>query len=144
LVRHSLKYVPRRGYDQVVNDLKPIYTATDVDAAQEALERFDHKWGQQLPPVVRAWRDNREYVIPFMAFPPDVRRAVYTTDENVNGGTLISRSRGACGGARLAARGVARWPGCRRNRVRVGGGAVMGVRDRRRFAARSRVGVCRR
>src|SRR5436189_2803777 len=43
LIRHSLKYVPRRQYDQVVKDLKPIYTATDVDSAQEALERFAHK-----------------------------------------------------------------------------------------------------
>ena len=46
LIRHSLKYVPRARYDQVVKDLKPIYTATDVDAAQEALERFDQKWGR--------------------------------------------------------------------------------------------------
>ena len=80
LIRQSLRYVPRRQYDQVVKDLKPIYTATDVDAAQEALERFDQKWGAQLPPVVRAWRENWEYVIPFMAFPPDVRRVVYTTN----------------------------------------------------------------
>ena len=82
LIRHSLKYVPRRQYDQVTKDLKPIYTATDVDAAQEALERFDQKWGQQLPPVVKAWRENWEYVIPFMAFPPDVRRVVYTTNRH--------------------------------------------------------------
>jgi putative transposase len=80
LIRHSLKYVPRRQYDQVVKDLKPIYTAADVDAAQEALERFDQKWGAQLPPVVKAWRENWEYVIPFMAFPQDVRRVVYTTN----------------------------------------------------------------
>ena len=80
LIRQSLKYVPRRQYDQVVKDLKPIYTATDVDLAQDALERFDQKWGQQLPPVVKAWRENWEYVIPFMAFPPDVRRVVYTTN----------------------------------------------------------------
>jgi putative transposase len=80
LIRHSLKYVPRRQYDQVAKDLKPIYTATDVDAAQEALERFDQKWGTQLPPVIKAWRENWEYVIPFMAFPPDVRRVVYTTN----------------------------------------------------------------
>src|SRR5213082_2819312 len=80
LIRHSLKYVPRRQYDQVVKDLKPIYTATDVDQAQEALERFDQKWGKQLPPVVKAWRQNWEYVIPFMAFPPDVRRVIYTTN----------------------------------------------------------------
>jgi len=62
LIRHSLKYVPRRQYDQVAKDLKPIYTAADVDSAQEALERFDRKWGQQLPPVVKAWRENWEYV----------------------------------------------------------------------------------
>jgi putative transposase len=80
LIRHSLKYVPRRQYDQVVKDLKPIYTATDVDAAQEALDRFDQKWGAQLPPVIQSWRENWEYVIPFMAFPPDVRRVIYTTN----------------------------------------------------------------
>ena len=80
LIRQSLRYVPRRQYDQVTKDLKPIYTASDVDSAQEALERFEQKWGQQLPPVVRAWRENWEYVIPFMAFPPDVRRVIYTTN----------------------------------------------------------------
>jgi putative transposase len=80
LIRHSLKYVPRRQYDQVTKDLKPIYTATDVDSAQEALERFEQKWGAQLPPVVKAWRENWEYVIPFLAFPPDVRRVIYTTN----------------------------------------------------------------
>jgi putative transposase len=80
LIRQSLRYVPRRQYDQVTKDLKPIYTAVDVDSAQEALERFDQKWGQQLPPVVKAWRENWEYVIPFMAFPPDVRRVIYTTN----------------------------------------------------------------
>ena len=49
LIRHSLKYVPRRQYDQVVGDLKPIYSANDADAAMLALEAFDEKWGKQLP-----------------------------------------------------------------------------------------------
>jgi transposase-like protein len=80
LIRYSLKYVPRRQYDQVAKDLKPIYTAGDVDQALEALEAFEHKWGKQLRPVVKAWRDSWEYVIPFMAFPPDARRVVYTTN----------------------------------------------------------------
>src|SRR6266480_3142089 len=51
LIRHSLRYVPRRQYDQVVKDLKPIYTATDVDSARDALEAFDQKWGKQLPVI---------------------------------------------------------------------------------------------
>jgi putative transposase len=80
LIRHSLKYVPRRQYDQVVKDLKPIYRATDADAALAALEAFEEKWGQQLSPIVKAWRDAWEYVIPFLAFPEEVRRVIYTTN----------------------------------------------------------------
>src|ERR1700694_2241199 len=44
LIRHSLRYVPRREREQVARDLRPIYTATDADAAQAELERFDEKW----------------------------------------------------------------------------------------------------
>jgi putative transposase len=80
LIRHSLRYVPRRQYDQVVKDLKPIYRATDADAALAALEAFEEKWGQQLSPIVKAWRDAWEYVIPFLAFPEEVRRVIYTTN----------------------------------------------------------------
>src|SRR5436305_1447596 len=86
LIRTSLKYVPRREYDKVVKDLKPIYTATDVDAAERALEAFDEKWGQRFPPIIQAWRESWDYVIPFMAFPDEVRRVIYTTDENVKRG----------------------------------------------------------
>jgi len=80
LIRHSLKYVPRRQYDAVVRDLKPIYTAIDADAAMVALEAFEEKWGQQLPVIGRAWRSAWEYVTPFMAFEPEVRRVIYTTN----------------------------------------------------------------
>ena len=80
LIRTSLKYVPRRQYEQVVKDLKPIYQAVDADAALVALEAFEEKWGDQLPPVVKAWRDAWDHVTPFMAFPEEVRRVIYTTN----------------------------------------------------------------
>jgi putative transposase len=80
LIRHSLKYVPRRQYDAVVKDLKPIYTALDADAAYRALEAFEEKWGQQLPVIGQAWRSAWEHVTPFMAFEPEVRRVIYTTN----------------------------------------------------------------
>jgi putative transposase len=80
LIRHSLKYVPRRQYDAVVKDLKPIYTAIDSDQALLALEAFEEKWGQQIPVIGQAWRSAWEHVTPFMAFPPDVRRVIYTTN----------------------------------------------------------------
>jgi putative transposase len=80
LIRTSLKYVPRRQYEQVVKDLKPIYTAINSDAAEQALESFDQKWGAQLPVITQAWRDSWEYVIPFLAYEPEVRRVIYTTN----------------------------------------------------------------
>jgi putative transposase len=80
LIRQSLKYVPRRQYDQVTKDLRPIYTAIDSDHALQALEAFDQKWGEQLPVITQAWRDAWEHVIPFLAFPDEVRRVIYTTN----------------------------------------------------------------
>jgi putative transposase len=80
LIRHSLKYVPRREREQVARDLKPISTAVDADAAQAALEAFDEKWGSRYPVIAHAWLNAWEYVTPFVAFPPEVRRVVYTTN----------------------------------------------------------------
>jgi putative transposase len=80
LIRTSLRYVPRRDHDAVVKDLKPIYTAVNVDAAERALEAFEEKWGPKVPVIGQAWRDNWEYVIPFLAYEPEVRRVIYTTN----------------------------------------------------------------
>lgn len=80
LIRHSLKYVPRREKEQVARDLKPIYTAVDADAAQAALEAFDDTWGARFPVITQAWLNAWEYVTPFLAFPPELRRVVYTTN----------------------------------------------------------------
>jgi putative transposase len=80
LIRTSLRYVPRREREQVARDLKPIYTAADADAAQAELELFDEKWGARFPPITQAWLNAWEYVTPFLAFPAEVRRVIYTTN----------------------------------------------------------------
>ena len=49
LIRHSLKYVPRREREQVARDLKPIYTAIDADARPGRARDFDEKWGAAVP-----------------------------------------------------------------------------------------------
>jgi hypothetical protein len=99
LIRQSLRYVPRRSYDQVVKDLRPIYTAVDADAALAALGAFEEKWGDKLPVIGQAWRNSWEYVIPFLAFEPEVRRVIYTTDERVKG----------CAGRPLPESGAVEW-----------------------------------
>src|SRR5438874_1264694 len=80
LIRASLKYVPRREREQVARDLKPIYTAKDADQAQAELEAFDEKWGKRFPVITQAWLNAWEHVIPFLAFPAEVRRVIYTTN----------------------------------------------------------------
>jgi putative transposase len=80
LIRRSLRYVPRRELEKVAKDLKPIYTAADADAAWQALEAFDAKWGERFPPVVQAWQDAWEHFTPFLRFTDEVRRVAYTTN----------------------------------------------------------------
>jgi len=70
LIRHSLRYVPRREREQVARDLRPIYTAIDQDAAQAALEAFDDTWGSRFPVITQAWLNAWEHVTPFLAFSP--------------------------------------------------------------------------
>jgi hypothetical protein len=69
--------------ERVAKGLKPIYTALNAEAAHQELERFDEKWGARFPVITQAWLDAWEYVTPFLAFGPEVRRVIYTTDESV-------------------------------------------------------------
>jgi putative transposase len=80
LIRQSLRFVPDKHRRQIAKQLKPIYTAVDADAAADALAAFEHTWGERYPMIGNTWREAWEHVIPFLAFPPDVRRVVYTTN----------------------------------------------------------------
>ncbi len=87
LLRHSLDFAGQRDRRHLAAALKPIYTAPTAEAARERLAEFaDTPIGQRFPTVAAAWRRAWEYVVPFFAFPPAVRRVLYTTNalENVN------------------------------------------------------------
>jgi transposase-like protein len=79
-VRSSLRFVPYRDKRAVAADLKRIYTAVDRDHAEQELERFAEKWDQRYPTISASWIEHWERIVPFLAFPPDVRRVVYTTN----------------------------------------------------------------
>ncbi len=80
LIRNSLRFVPDKHRRAVAKELRPIYTAIDADAASEALAGFEKVWGERYPMIGKTWRDVWEHVVPFLAFPADVRRVVYTTN----------------------------------------------------------------
>jgi putative transposase len=79
-VRASLRFVPDKDKRAVAGDLKKIYTAADRDHAETELERFAEKWDQRYPMISASWIERFEQIVPFLAFPPDLRRVVYTTN----------------------------------------------------------------
>jgi putative transposase len=81
LLRNSLDFANWKERKPLAAALRPIYTAASADAALTALEAFEHgPWGVRFPTVVAAWRRAWTHVIPFFAFPPEVRRVIYTTN----------------------------------------------------------------
>jgi putative transposase len=79
-IRSSTRYVSYRERKAVAADLKKIYTAPDRDAAELELTAFAEKWDARYPMISASWIENWERIVPFMAFPADVRRIVYTTN----------------------------------------------------------------
>ena len=87
LIRNSLDYASWKDRKALAAAIKPIYTAPSAEAAQAELDAFEQgPWGQRFPTVAASWRRVWDKVIPFFAFPPEVRRVIYTTNaiESVN------------------------------------------------------------
>ena len=87
LIRNSLDFASWKDRKALAAAIKPIYTAVSAEAAEAELDAFAQgPWGQKFPTVVNAWRKAWDKVIPFFAFPPEVRRVIYTTNaiESVN------------------------------------------------------------
>jgi putative transposase len=80
MIRASLNYVTWKDRREVVADLKPIYKAMTADEAERQLGEFEEKWKKKYPAISRLWREHWERVIPFFAFPQEVRKIVYTTN----------------------------------------------------------------
>jgi putative transposase len=80
MVRNSLNYVPHKEKKAVAEDLKKIYQSDTVELARQALDDFECSWGEKYSAIVRSWRNNWERVVPFLDFPKDIRRVIYTTN----------------------------------------------------------------
>ncbi len=87
LIRNSLDFARWKDRKSLAAAIKPIYKAVSAEAAEAELNAVEAgPWGQKFPTVVAAWRRAWDRVIPFFAFPPEVRRVIYTTNaiESVN------------------------------------------------------------
>jgi putative transposase len=79
-IRGSLNYVSWKQRKAVAADLKPIYQASTVEQAEQKLDEFAAKWDGQYPTISQMWRRNWEHLIPFFAYPADIRKVIYTTN----------------------------------------------------------------
>ena len=81
LIRHSLDFATWKVRKELAAGRRTIYTAVDADQAAAALEAFAAgPWGQRYPAIVASWCRAWTHVVPFFAFPPDVRKVRYTTN----------------------------------------------------------------
>jgi len=98
LIRNSLDYASWKDRRALAAALRPIYAAATAEAAEAALDAFEAgEWGKKFPTVAAAWRRAWAQVIPFFAFPPEIRRVIYTTNaiESLNARVRkIIRTRG--------------------------------------------------
>jgi putative transposase len=80
MVRHSLKFVSWKQRKEMADDLKGIYSAATVEQAEANLAAFEGKWDVTHPKVSQSWRNNWQRIIPYFAYPPEIRRVIYTTN----------------------------------------------------------------
>jgi putative transposase len=86
MVRHSLNYVSWKQRKDVAKDLKAIYQSSTLEQAEMSLDEFEANWGDKFPTIGKSWRRNWERLTPLFSYPPEIRKAIYTTNaiESVN------------------------------------------------------------
>lgn len=80
MVRNSLRFVSWKDYKAVSTDLKRVYQAATEALALSELERFEQAWGAQYPQIAKSWTANWANLRTIFEYPPDIRKAIYTTN----------------------------------------------------------------
>ena len=77
-IRNSLAFVSWTDRKQIMPDLKAVYRAETAEMAAAELDHFEAVWGKRYPAIGQAWRRAWDYVVPLFAFPPAIRKMIYT------------------------------------------------------------------
>lgn len=87
-IRNSCKFVPWSERREFAAGLREIYSAVNEQAAADALDRFEQKWGGKYAYAIKSWRANWAELVTFLDFPPEIRHIIYTTNiiESLNSG----------------------------------------------------------
>ena len=80
MVRHSLNFVGYKKRKEVATDLSKIYRAATREEAELRLSEFAEKWDEKYPTISQSWQRNWERIVPFLSYPEEIRRVIYTTN----------------------------------------------------------------
>jgi transposase-like protein len=80
LVRNSLRYASKKHWSTITRQMRVIYTAATVEAAEAAFGEFTDTWRETYPAMIRSWETNWNEFVPFLEFPTELRKIVYTTN----------------------------------------------------------------
>lgn len=79
-IRNSTKFIASKDMREFMQDLKAVYQATNESVATSELENLDKKWGKKYDHVISSWRNNWENLATYFAYPPEIRKIIYTTN----------------------------------------------------------------
>jgi transposase-like protein len=80
LVRNSLRYASKKHWSAITKQMREIYTAATVDAALARFEAFAEEWRERYPAMISSWENAWQEFVPFLEFPVELRKIVYTTN----------------------------------------------------------------
>jgi transposase-like protein len=80
MVRNSLRYASQRHWAKITPQMRAIYTAPTIEAAEAHFEDFAEQWRETYPAMIRSWENQWAEFVPFLEFPVELRRVVYTTN----------------------------------------------------------------
>lgn len=80
LVRNSLRYASKKHWQTITRQLRTIYTAPTVQAAEERFADFSEEWKALYPAMIASWENSWQEFVPFLEFPLELRKIVYTTN----------------------------------------------------------------
>jgi putative transposase len=80
LIRNSLRYASKKDWSAVTAGLKPVYTAPTLAAAEARFAEFADAWRERYPAMVAMWERSWSEFVPFLDFPVEIRKLIYTTN----------------------------------------------------------------
>lgn len=79
-IRNSIKYIASKDSKTFMKDLKAVYQATSEEIALNGLQTLEDNWGAKYSIVIQSWRNNWQNLSTYFAFPPEIRKIIYTTN----------------------------------------------------------------